>query len=322
MVRRLLRLVLRPALLLLSLLWVPWIVAWAVNLDAVHWRIPAALAFLPYAAVATLLVLLLDLALRARVAAALALLGLVLLVVPRIGRATSDPQPRATGPIITIATSNVLVGEGSTTALTTLLRREHVDLLAVEENTPDWDDQAEQAGLRDLLPEGFSAARARPGAAGLALLSRWPTTPVAHRANDRRSIGATIAIPGAAPIQVRAAHPPPPFNATNMDCWRHCIPALATTTAASPNAIIAGDFNATLDEHPLRQLLARGGFRDAAAQAGEAWRPTWSNGRWATLSIDHVLVTSKIAVLGVTVHDLPGSDHDVVVARLRLPRAS
>ena len=301
------------------MLWIPWALAAAINLDGMSWKVPAAEAFLPYAAAATAAVLVLAALARARAAAAIALIGLLILVAPRVGRATADPQPAARGPVITVATSNIYVGEADTAALTRLVRTRHIDILAIEENTPESDAAARRAGLRRLLPHGFSTPDPRPGAAGLALWSRWPIDRIAPAPGDHRSLGGLIHIPGAAPIHVRAVHPPPPFNAGNMPCWQRCTRAFTSAQHATGNAILAGDYNATLDHHPLRALL-RSGYRDAAEQSGIAWRPTWTNGSWAHLTIDHILVTPRIAVLGVTTHDLAATDHDVVVTRLRLPQ--
>ena len=41
--------------------------------------------------------------------------------------------------------------------------------------------------------------------------------------------------------------------------------------------------------------------------------------RWFGIRIDHVLVPAGTATVDVKVHDMPGSDHRAVVARLVLP---
>ncbi|MBO9532171.1 MAG: endonuclease/exonuclease/phosphatase family protein [Solirubrobacteraceae bacterium] len=304
-----------------ALLWVPWLIATTVDIDARSWRIPAAVAFLPYVVVLTAVVLVVAALLRSRAAAIGALIGLVVLGIPRLGRLTHDDQPAARGPIVTIATGNVLVGHADPTFLARLVRGEHVDLLAIQENTPEWDAAARRAGLLRTLTHGATDPDPRPGAAGLALWSRWPITRLPAAPGDHRSLGGLVNVPGAAtPVHVRSVHPPPPFNARNVPCWKRCTRAFRHAADATGDALLVGDFNATLDHHPIRSLLGDDGFRDAAEEAGAAWRPTWSNGSWATLTIDHVLATRRIAIEGVTVHDLPGSDHDVVVARVRLPR--
>src|SRR5580692_3472613 len=83
----------------------------------------------------------------------------------------------------------------------------------------------------------------------------------------------------------------------------------------------AGDFNATLDHAQFRRLLSRG-YLDAASQAGNGLSFTWGPrpGRRPTLlTIDHVLVDRRCAVLTTSAHWLPGSDHRALYAELRLP---
>ncbi|MEH3052805.1 MAG: endonuclease/exonuclease/phosphatase family protein [Patulibacter minatonensis] len=312
---------LRATLLVLaSAAWTPWVITWLVDLDRLDWRIPAAQAFLPYVAAGTAAALLLAATVRNRQATALAALGLLVLLAPRTSRVTANHQPAADGPVVTIATANVFVGEGSTSDLADLLRRHHVDVLAIQENTPEFDARAQGAGIREQLPSWLSDPDPRPGTAGLALLSRWPIDPVPPATGDHRSIGGLIHIPGASrTLHLRSVHPPPPFRSTTVPCWQRCTRTLARTRQTTTDVILAGDYNATLDHHPLRDLLASG-FRDAAEQTGHAWRPTWSRNALLRLSLDHILVTDRIAVEQVTTHDLHRSDHDVVITRLRLPR--
>ncbi|MBJ7470551.1 MAG: endonuclease/exonuclease/phosphatase family protein [Solirubrobacteraceae bacterium] len=307
---------LRPLLFVLALGWVPFVVLWAVDLDVV-WVAPSALAFLPYAVLGTSVVLIAALVARARVAAMVAAVGLAVLIVPRAERVVADEQPLARGPELIVATSNVLFGDGDAEALMRLVREERIDVLALQEDTPAFTARAEAAGLSSLLPH--DAAHPEPGARGTSVYSRYPLREIPPADGDLRSSGGVITLPGGTGVQVRSVHPPPPFNAQYLDGWKRRIAVLPGPADAGVPTVLAGDYNATLDHHPLRRLLARG-YRDAAEQTGDAWRPTWSGSKVTTLTIDHVLVPRGVAVEGVTIHHLPGSDHDVVVSRLRLPR--
>lgn len=85
--------------------------------------------------------------------------------------------------------------------------------------------------------------------------------------------------------------------------------------------IVAGDFNATHDHAVFRRVL-RLGYADAALEAGDALTPTWGPaGKVAVITIDHVLVDRRCAVLASSVHAVPGSDHRAVYAEVRLPGA-
>jgi endonuclease/exonuclease/phosphatase family metal-dependent hydrolase len=86
---------------------------------------------------------------------------------------------------------------------------------------------------------------------------------------------------------------------------------------ASKPRILAGDFNATLDHVAFRDVLSRG-YNDAAVQVGNGLASTWGlPGAWCAL--DHVLVDRESAVLGHSVHIVPGSDHRAVYAEVQLP---
>lgn len=320
MLRRPLRLVLRPVLLLLALAWLPWALLRVVNLEFV-WVIPAIEGFAVYALLATLLVAVLALVLKLRIVALVAIVGLVALGYPHAELVRGNPQPTVAGPRLVVATANVRFGYGDAATLTRIVREQHVDVLALQENTADTTMAIQAAGLRTLLPYGVD--NAQPGARGLSVYSRSPITATAPAVPapgtaDTRSIGGIIALAGGQQLQLRSVHPPPAVNQRSLRCWKHCTRGYPTPTSAAITTILAGDFNATLDHHPLRLLLDRG-YRDAAEQAGAGWRPTWSNGAWAQLTLDHVLVPPGFAVRSVRTHDLPGSDHDVVVTTLRLP---
>ena len=88
-----------------------------------------------------------------------------------------------------------------------------------------------------------------------------------------------------------------------------------------PAPIVAGDLNATLDNRPLRNAL--GGCVSAAKGIGGLVGTYPSSlPRWFGIQIDHVLVPVGTASDDVAVHDLLGTDHRAVVARLRLPVAA
>ena len=80
---------------------------------------------------------------------------------------------------------------------------------------------------------------------------------------------------------------------------------------------MAGDFNATLDHSPFRTGTA--GCGDAAEQAGAGLIGTWPAGwpRPAGTQIDHVIATSDLTAESFEVHDVAGTDHRAVLARLR-----
>ena len=84
-----------------------------------------------------------------------------------------------------------------------------------------------------------------------------------------------------------------------------------------PGLIIAGDFNATLDHAPMKDL---GGCADAALEAGIGGVSTWPTSSHTTLlgsPIDHVLADSATwSARSASVLALSGSDHRALVVEL------
>ena len=84
-----------------------------------------------------------------------------------------------------------------------------------------------------------------------------------------------------------------------------------------PGLIIAGDFNATLDHAPMKDL---GGCADAALETGIGGVSTWPTSSHTTLlgsPIDHVLADSATwSARSASVLALSGSDHRALVVEL------
>ena len=115
---------------------------------------------------------------------------------------------------------------------------------------------------------------------------------------------------------LRNLHPAPPVTPDASSRWESALDAIPP--AGERMRILAGDFNATLDNRAFRSVLDRG-YRDAGDLAGGGLDWTWSAGRLRRLAIDHVLVPRGVAVERYQVFDLPGSDHNAVSVTLRLP---
>ena len=59
------------------------------------------------------------------------------------------------------------------------------------------------------------------------------------------------------------------------------------------------------------------GWQDAAAEVGDGLRATWPvERRVLGLAIDHVLASPALRVRAVSIHEIEGTDHRVVIARL------
>ena len=83
--------------------------------------------------------------------------------------------------------------------------------------------------------------------------------------------------------------------------------------------LLLGDFNGTLDNRAIRDILARG-YVDAADATGSGLRPTFPVGApILPITIDHVLVPPAFGVHRVHVHEVRDSDHRALIAELVLP---
>jgi endonuclease/exonuclease/phosphatase family metal-dependent hydrolase len=279
------------------------------------------LSFTTYVAAWSWLPLIFALARRQWLAAAVALVAAGALTVAVLPRAVPGKSP-ATGVPVQVMTSNMLLGGADPHTIVGLVRDHDVDVLAVQEFTPEAEAGLKAAGLDQLLP--YSSLAAAGGAGGSGLYSRFPITDPGANRNGGGFYQAygTITPPGAAPLLVESAHPAAPYAVRALPDWHA---DLAAEPGADPHGtarILLGDFNSTLDHAELRTLISRG-YRDAAAVTGKGLVPTWGiyHGprRLPPITIDHVLVDERIGVRDVQVHRIPQSDHRAVLAWLTAP---
>jgi endonuclease/exonuclease/phosphatase (EEP) superfamily protein YafD len=238
------------------------------------------------------------------------------MVLPRAIPAADAPAPDAPGGrTLTVLSFNTYEGKADVAAVAAEIRAANPDLVALPEASgrftdklaplvPDYRFAPSQERGRDV--EGVTAAsRADLGEA---------TVDVDH-STTFPSVQLTLA--GVRFVAFHSVAPKPGdtrgwgTDLTTLDRW-------CANRAIGP-AILAGDFNATLDHSVFRESIA--GCADAGDRTGQGlvgtW-PTWAP-RWLGPQIDHVLVTGGITAETLSVVDLPGSDHRAVLTRLRLP---
>ncbi|MGA4989252.1 endonuclease/exonuclease/phosphatase family protein [Nonomuraea bangladeshensis] len=307
--------------------WMSWIavtpfVLWAavrVSGFEPDWPWVPVVAYTPYAAGAAALGGLLALALRRPVAVGAAFWALVVLGAAVLPRALSDGNPAAGGPALRVLAANLLVGRADTAELMGLVRRLRPDVLTLQEFTPGAMRRLEEAGVREALP--YAVTRAREGVGGSAVYARHPLT--AGRAISLGGFGqarAWLRHPAGARVEIVSVHPCAPKRYGRQPCWEDGLDALPRGGGAL--RVLAGDFNATLDHLPMRELLASG-YRDAADVMGRGLTATWpqegSRQRLPGVAIDHVLADGRMAVRDFAVLSLGRTDHRPVFAELALP---
>jgi endonuclease/exonuclease/phosphatase family metal-dependent hydrolase len=279
-------------------------------------------AFTPYAALASLVPLALALLARrwwVTAVAAVASAALFACVVPRMVGGPTGPA----GVELRVMSTNMRVGGADAATIVDLVRRHRVDVLAVQEITPDAEGRLDAAGLSTLLP--YSERSALEGVVGSALYSRYRLTDATTRRNpgEFRQVEATVHGSGARPVALESVHPVPPARGDRIADWSA---GLRGQTPATPDGIarvLAGDFNATLDHAELRRLIGTG-YHDAASVVGLGLTPTWPYGGGLEgiappVAIDHILVDRRIGVRDFDAYTVANTDHRAIIATLVLP---
>ncbi|MEV0590527.1 endonuclease/exonuclease/phosphatase family protein [Nonomuraea cavernae] len=284
------------------------------------WPWVPVVAFTPYAAAGSLIGMVLAWVLRRRTAGMVGIAAVVALGLTVAPRAFADGNPAANGPVLRVLAANLMVGQADTGRLMALVDQVRPDVLTLQELTPKAMLRLEAAGLRETLPHAVT--RPLPGVGGSAVYARHPLT-----AGETIQLGAFgqarawLAHPGGARVEIVSVHPCAPKRTGRQPCWQGGLDALPR--GGGELRLLAGDFNATLDHLPMRELLASG-YRDAADVMGRGLTATWPQALGRTLrspgvAIDHVLADSRMAVRDFRVLELRHTDHWPVFAEVRLP---
>ena len=304
----------------------PW-AAWAgVRLTGAERGFPAvpALTFAPHAAATAVVPVGLALRARSRAGALLSAgAGVVLAAAVLSRRSGPDPTHRPDGVPLRVATVSLRLGLVAAAPVLDLVHGFDVDVLSVQELTPEAEERLRKAGIDDLLPHSY-VIPARPGrtpAASGAVWSRRPMRPQGAVPGGFEQPTVVLEGDGGREVELTAVHiTPPATSAKLVRAWEEDLAALPSPEAGVLR-VLAGDFNASFDHASFRRLLGRG-YTDAAHAVGRALVWTWAplRPRFPRLTIDHVLVDPRIAVAAVEVVAVEGSDHRAVVAALVVPR--
>ncbi|MER5265827.1 endonuclease/exonuclease/phosphatase family protein [Actinosynnema sp. NPDC002837] len=288
-----------------------------LGIDGTRYMV-ATTALTPYFTAAGVVLGALALLLRRWAVGTVTLLVAVVLVAAVAPRAFPDSRPVGVGQEVTVMAANLLVGMADAEAVVAAVRAHDVDVLTLQELTPEMVRDFERAGLDEVLP--YRHFLDEPGGSGSGIASRYPVFPrTLTPPSTLRQAGALVDVPGE-DIEVLSVHPLPPVVDAGPESWQRDMAGLPERELDGPVRVLAGDFNATLDHVGLRRLLNTG-YADAADQVGAGMNPTWPAGAlWPPpVAIDHVLVDERCPVEEFTVVDIPGSDHRAVLTRFVVP---
>ena len=204
------------------------------------------------------------------------------------------------------------------------MRDQHVEVLALQETTPQFVQRLEQAGIGDYLPYAVSASSGSGYGNGL-----WSAQPLQQPA-DAEFPSSASAMPagtirfdnGALPVRFVSVHTTSP-TAQSWDLWRKSLTEMQQLTARTGTQyVLMGDFNATYDHAVFRDLLGSR-FQDAARASGHGLVFSWPADKpWlpAFSGIDHIVTERGVVVGQVSTMRIGGSDHRALLATLDFTR--
>jgi endonuclease/exonuclease/phosphatase (EEP) superfamily protein YafD len=216
-----------------------------------------------------------------------------------------------------LLSANLLYVNARTGRWAEQIRAEQPDVLLLVEASPTSFGPLERTGVLDDFP--YRHVFLRANASGFALFSRCPADDV-HlvMVHDQDVLSARLAV-GDRTVRLLGVHTRAPMTNRSARAWQSELAAIGAAGAAVTGAlIIAGDFNASRDHAPFRNLLATADLVDAHDEVGAGLGGTWpADQRFpALLRLDHVLVSPAFRVTAATAGAIPGSDHRWIQADL------
>ena len=283
----------------------------------------------PHVALACVALVVIAVASRSR-ALSVALVAVALLFTGRFGGEWWSPSPAVAADDLRVLTWNLEAGERAGPDAVRLLGDHPVDVVALQELTPE---VAAAIEADPVLNARFPhrALEPRPGVAGIGLLSRFPIETVEDAIEPIR-LEARIRLPDRT-LVVLNAHPFPARigmlagvpvgldpTVRNGDLER-LRSRVAELDAAGEDVLLIGDFNTAPTEPAFRRLT--GGLQDAHAEVGLGPGWTWRPARFAFLGIgllriDLVLSTSALRPVMTSTACPARGDHCLVQATLTL----
>ncbi|MBW0118424.1 endonuclease/exonuclease/phosphatase family protein [Pseudonocardia abyssalis] len=222
------------------------------------------------------------------------------------------------GPALTVLAVNVYEGGADVADVAALIAAEQPDLVSIPEAGPRFRERLAPL-VEPLGYRSYGSTDSGPDVSGVSALARTRLGELTATVDGGTSEASVVLTGGAlGALRFVAFHSAAPTPG-RVPQWAADQAHVATWCAGPTPAVVAGDFNASLDHSPFRAGTA--GCGDAAEQAGAGLVGTWPSAapRLLGTQIDHVVATDGITAESFTVHDVTGSDHRAVVTRLRLP---
>ena len=154
---------------------------------------------------------------------------------------------------------------------------------------------------------------------GIVVLSRTGVGDLVSEDAEHRLLLATVETDDG-PLRLLAVHPRQPTQPVE---WHADQERLLSVVRSQHPTLVVGDFNATLDQAPLRDLEDEG-YRSVTELLNQGWQRTWpANGRYRPLNlfpvprlvqIDQVMLGTGLAAIDSHTVHIHGTDHLGLVA--------
>jgi len=252
------------------------------------------------------------------VLAALSMGGLVLQgwwITPLYSGGSPEPGPGAD--TLRVFTLNVDTGSADPNDVVATAVTSRADVLVLQEVTDSSLGRMEEAGLGEAYPHRAGQPMSG-GHFGTMVFSTSSLSGVTYLGTAESSVQVEVALPGDT-VWLLAVDVPGPDSS---GAWTDDLGQLIELGGALKPAIVAGDFEATFDHQPFRDLLDTG-LRDAGERSNAGFQRTWpvDLSRYGVplprlTQPDHVLIGSDLTALSQNTLTIPGSDHRGVLAEL------
>ena len=224
-----------------------------------------------------------------------------------------------------IATLNVNSLKHKIEEVTTIMKEHDIHILCLQEIKMEEGDlrvMASKVWKEDKIKFAYNCGYLEGNAhqAGVAILSKWPTTTYSEHEIVRESeaigrvVTTAVHCPGKTPINLANVYlrPSAPTHAQRLG-----TKVMHNITTGEDQAIVIGDFNTVKEEPWMSQMLLSGRWRDAdqALQRGTRRNPDGTMGR----QIDYMVHTKDILIR--TRDQVDGvADHDMVIYEVEVDK--
>lgn len=302
--------------------------------------IPLIVAFVPWMAVLSAIVLAVAVGVRRRALAVISIVCLAVQLFWHVGylypRVALQPSARAavksaqvdtTDRYARIMTLNTKNGLADALQIVRTVRDEHVEVLALQEVSANLISQLNEAGIRELLPYAAIASPSANDNGGVNGL--WSAAPMSEATGDLIPIEAS-SIPaasidfGGTMIRFGSVHPFSP-RPSNQGLWDRGLSSISQLQGDEHTFVLMGDFNATWDHASFRYLLGDR-FVDSGENAGEWFHMTYPANKTlfgvipvpAAVEIDHIVHDRGVVVGDLDTVSIAGSDHKALLGTLEV----